>query len=143
MNSPSTGAPNSQTRVVFIRHTGFEKEIKSFSKKVGSFDQALSALERLLGFQFNPVNPQIVITPKNLHRVHISAEYELWKVNCVATKGLRKNQMPRIYFAKRGTEIFFLCMGTHITNYDDGQLRDMAFDRVQTFFDVSTKRATD
>ncbi|MFH1354217.1 MAG: hypothetical protein ABIH36_02920 [bacterium] len=139
MNSPSIGVPNSQTRVVFIRHTGFEKEVKRFTGKVRSFGEALAALERLLTVQFNPVNPQIVITPKNLHKVHVSVEYELWKVNCVATKGLRRSQMPRIYFARRGTEVFFLCMGGHIKNYDDGKLRDLALYRVQTFFDVNNE----
>lgn len=137
MNFLSTEVPNSQTRAVFIRHTGFEKEVKKFTRKVKSFEEALIALERLLTVQFNPVNPQIVITPKNLHKVHASVEYELWKINCVATKGLRRSQMPRIYFARRGVEIFFLCMGGHIENYDDGKLRDLALYRVQTFFDVT------
>ncbi|HLC49325.1 MAG TPA: hypothetical protein VJI96_03005 [Candidatus Andersenbacteria bacterium] len=133
MNSLSTEVPNSLNKAAFIRHPGFEKEVKKFSRKTTAFNEALATLERLLAVQFNPISPQIVITPKNLHRIAFSAEYELWKVNCVATKGLRKSQMPRIYFARRGAEIFFLCMGTHIDNYDDGELKAIALSRIQTF----------
>lgn len=139
MSSLSTEALSSQIKVVFIRHSDFEKEVIRFSRKTKAFDEALGALQKLLAVQFNIIKPQIVISPKHLHRVRIPDEYELWKVNCVATKGLRRSQMPRIYFARREAEIFFLCMGTHIDNYDDRELRDLAFYQVQTYFDINSE----
>lgn len=54
----------------------------------------------------------------------------MWKVNCFV-KGLRPNQAPRVYFALASLTAYFLCMGTHIENYDDAELRQTAFSRVE------------
>jgi hypothetical protein len=134
MSSPSIEGANSaspsSSSIAFGRHGGFEKEAKKFASKHPGFDSAMGQLERLLAQQFHPTAPRTLITPKNLHCIRKEAECELWKMSCVATPGLRRAQMPRIYFYVRLKEIWFLCLGTHIENYDDDQLQRTAFTRM-------------
>jgi hypothetical protein len=113
----------------FVYHESLLKEIKQFERKQPKFAKARIRLEKLLCIHFNPVTPTVVIGPKVLLRIQKNDDYEMWKVIC-ATEGLKKKQSPRLYFALQELTFFMLCMGSHITNYDDRVLRDLAFSRV-------------
>ncbi len=136
MNLPSIEKLNSTDSFTFREHPGFTKEIKKFSRKHKTFIKALKQLSILLQTQFDKNDHRQPLGPKHLHNVSINTEYEIWKVNCVATKGLKRKQMPRIYFARRDSEIFYLCMGFHINNYQDSQLKTLAYERAELFFDA-------
>ncbi len=94
-----------------------------------------SAFEKLCEFQFNPTKPQQVIAPAKLHRITQNGIWTMWKVELVVPNaGLRPNQYPRVWFAVKGSVIVFLCMGTHIDNYDNEKLGSIAMSRVTDFF---------
>ena len=58
-----------------------------------------------------------------------------WKVELVVpNSGLRPNQYPRAWFAVKGTNIAFLCISSHIDNYNDAQMDKIALSRVTYLF---------
>jgi hypothetical protein len=89
-----------------------ESFLKSFTKNV-------------LNFQFNPINPKLIIGPGKIHRVKVRENCEVWKVE-MSVKGLRKNQSPRIWLAVAGDTLAFLTIKTHIDNYDDNEVNRFA-----------------
>ncbi len=52
----------------------------------------------------------------------------------VPKAGLRPNQYPRVWFAVKGSIIAFLCIATHIDNYDDETMNRRALERVADMF---------
>ena len=130
MNSPYTEELTSPLRVNFYSHPNFDREAKDFTGKHRTFPEALKSLRSILGKQFDPVEPILCITPNHLHNITSLAEYALWKVTCVVPdSGLRRSQMPRVYFALRASSIYFLHMCTHVENYDDAEAVRVAKDR--------------
>jgi hypothetical protein len=83
--------------------------------------------------QFSPITPQQVIAPAKLHRLKQNDLWSLWKIEMVVP-GLRPNQFPRVWFAVKGSNIVFLCIVTHIDNYDDNQVTKTATERVTDIF---------
>ncbi len=136
MNLLSIEEPSQPLAISCHEHPSFTKEVEKLEKKIPTIREALKSLELLLQKQFHPTSPMTVITPKNLHRITANNVYEIWKVNCLATKGLSKSQMPRIYFVKMGIRVYYLCLGTHIDNYDDAELRPIAISRAQEILGV-------
>ncbi|MCC6131441.1 MAG: hypothetical protein IT186_16095 [Acidobacteria bacterium] len=112
----------------FFRHPGFEREADRFRKKHPAFDEALDSLKRLLEKQFDPDDPVQVIA-SGLYRIEVRETETVWKVHA-HTAGLKRNQAPRVYFSQTKSSITFLAMGTHIENYDDGELRAKAMERL-------------
>ena len=102
----------------FISHPKFEKEISALERRFNNTKEGLKSFERLCGVQFNPENPQRIIAPAKLHRIRQNDIWTLWKIE-LAVKGLRSNQFPRMWFCVQGAKIGFLCIGTHIDNYND------------------------
>lgn len=117
----------------FICHPSFEKEAAKLKRRFPSLDKGLLAFQRLCEFQFNPLTPQQVIAPAKLHRLKQNDVWSLWKIEMVVP-GLRPNQFPRVWFAVKGSNIAFLCIVTHIDNYDDNQITKMATERVTDIF---------
>jgi hypothetical protein len=59
----------------------------------------------------------------------------MWKVELVIPdSGLRPNQYPRMWFAVKGAIIAFLCISTHIDNYKDDEINQLAFSRITDLF---------
>ena len=119
----------------FLYHDEIQKEIAAQERRFATIRDGFDAFERLCRVQFNPTNPQQVIAPAKLHRITQNNIWTLWKVELVVPKsGLRPNQWPRVWFAVKGKIIVFLCMVTHVDNYDDGEVNRVALNRVTDFF---------
>jgi hypothetical protein len=64
-----------------------------------------------------------------------TAVWTLWKVELVLPKsGLRPNQFPRMWFAVKGAEIALLVIASHMDNYRDNDMDELALSRVNDFF---------
>ena len=121
--------------IEFLYHSNIKEEITDIERKFRTIRDGLSALERLCEVQFNPINPQRIIAPAKLHRITQNDTWTLWKVELVIpNSGLRPNQLPRLWFVVKGTIIAFLCISSHIDNYNDEKMDSLALARVADFF---------
>lgn len=117
----------------FSYHPSFEKEAAKFQKRFSSLGKALAAFNLLCEFQFHPLNPQQRIAPAKLHRVTQNDLWSVWKIE-LAVPGLRPNQFPRVWFGVQGSTIAFLCIATHVDNYNDNEMTQIAIERVTDIF---------
>lgn len=115
--------------ITFLYHDGFKKEIAAFERRFRKVRSGLIYFERLCQVQFNPSNPKSIVAPAKLHRITQNDVWTMWKIE-LAVEGLRSNQFPRVWFAVQGATIVFLCMATHIDNYNDGVKGGLALSRV-------------
>ena len=121
--------------IQFLYHDGVRKEIATLERRFRTLRKGLSIFERLCEIQFNPVKPSQVVAPAKLHRIKQSDVWTLWKVElAVPHSGLRPNQCPRMWFAVKGTILAFLCISSHIDNYNDEEMNQLALSRVSDFF---------
>ncbi|TSC77880.1 MAG: Uncharacterized protein G01um101424_14 [Parcubacteria group bacterium Gr01-1014_24] len=117
--------------IEFWYHDGIKKEIVSLERRFRTIRQAFSLFERLCEVQFNPINPKQVISPAKIHRINQNDIWTLWKVELVVPdSGLRPNQYPRMWFVVKGSIIVFLCISTHIDNYKDNEITNLALSRI-------------
>lgn len=110
--------------ISFLEHPSFSREIAKFNKK---YDNGFGykSLKRLLEIQFHPINSQVVITPKVLRRIdNLGVNIRAFKV-IMRVKNLSSGQSPRICFLVEGNLITFLCYGSHVDDYKDGELRNL------------------
>lgn len=117
----------------FLQHPRFEKSAANLQRRFPFFEAGLESFKRICEVQFDPINPKQVITPAKLHRVRNFDTYTIWKIE-LAVKNLRSNQFPRAWFAVRGATIVFLCVASHVDNYDDATMSREAEGLVRTFF---------
>ena len=121
--------------IQFLYHDCIQKEIAVLERRFRTIRDGLSIFERLCEKQFHPTNPQQVISPGKLHRITQNDIWTLWKVELVIpNSGLRPNQWPRMWFAVKGEIIAFLCVSSHIDNYNDENANHLALSRVSDFF---------
>ena len=121
--------------IKFLYHDALQKEIAALERRFRTIREGLSIFERLCEKQFNPINPQQVIAPAKLHRVTQNDIWTLWKIELVIpNSGLRPNQWPRMWFVVKGEIIVFLCVSSHIDNYNDKKMDQLALSRVGDFF---------
>ncbi len=119
----------------FLYHDNFQKEIIILKKKYHTISDGISALERLCEVQFNPTDPKQVIAPAKLHRITQNDVWTLWKVEVVIpNSGLRPSQWPRMWFVVKGAIIVFLCISSHIENYNNKEMDRLALLRISDFF---------
>lgn len=121
----------------FLYHDSLDKEITRLERsKIRPLrEQGFKAFERLCQLQFHPTSPQQVIGPGKLHCITQNDAWTLWKVELVVPNaGLRPNQYPRVWFAHKGASIAFLCIGTHMENYDNSEMEQLAIERVSDIF---------
>ncbi len=122
-------------RLEFIYHDGIEKEIAALERRFRTIRESFSIFERLCEKQFHPITPQQVIGPAKLHRISQNDIWTLWKVELVVpNSGLRPNQWPRVWFAVKGAVLVFLCIGSHVDNYNDNDMYTLALSRVGDMF---------
>jgi hypothetical protein len=119
--------------IEFIYHPSFEKETAKLKRRFSFLDKALESFKMLCEFQFHPLNPQQRIAPAKLHRVTQNDLWSIWKIE-LAVPNLRPNQFPRVWFAVKGSSIAFLCIVTHVDNYNDNQTNGEAIERVTSIF---------
>ena len=117
----------------FIAHPSFEKEVAKLKRRFLFLNNCLEAFKMLCEFQFHPLSPQQRIAPAKLHRVTQNDLWSVWKVE-LSIHNVKSNQSPRVWFAVKGSDIAFLCIGTHIDNYSDNNLTTIAIERVTDIF---------
>ena len=121
--------------IQFLYHDGLQKEIAALERRFRNIRDGLSAFERLCEVQFNPTSPRQVVAPAKLHRVSQNDIWTLWKIELVIpNSGLRPNQWPRMWFVVKGAIIAFLCISSHVDNYNDEEMNKIALSRVTDFF---------
>ena len=119
----------------FIYHSKFEKEIVALERRFRHIKEGLEFFKRLCKVQFHPTSPRRIIAPAKLHRISQNDIWSLWKIELVIPKSnLRPNQFPRMWFGVQGDKIGFLCIGTHIDNYNDKNMARLAIDRLTDIF---------
>lgn len=119
----------------FLYHDGIRKEIAALERRFRTIRDGLSRFELLCEKQFHPTRPQQIIGPGKLHRVTQNDIWALWKIELIVPKsGLRPNQFPRMWFAVKGNTIIFLCISSHIDNYNDDEMNRLALSRTADFF---------
>jgi len=119
----------------FLYHDGIQKEIAVLERRFRTVRDGLVVFERLCEKQFNPIDPQQVIAPAKLHRVLQTEVLVLWKIELVLpNSGLRPNQWPRLWFGIRGDVIVFLCLSSHVDNYDEEKMNRLAQSRISDLF---------
>ncbi len=121
--------------IQFLYHDGIQKEIAALERRFHTLRGGLSAFERLCEVQFNPTSPRQVIAPAKIHRMTQNDIWTLWKTELVVPhSGLRPNQWPRMWFVVKGAIIAFLCISSHVDNYNDEDMNRLALSRVSDFF---------
>ena len=105
----------------FVFHPDFIKEIAGFKRRFPFFDSGLDSFQRICEVQFDPISPRQIIAPAKLHRIRSYNGFKIWEVE-LSVKGLRANQSPRVWFAVHGITVAFLCVATHVDNYNDNEM---------------------
>lgn len=122
--------------IEFLYHDAIKREIAALERRFSKLQsEGFARFELLCQKQFNPIRPQQVIGPGKLHRVSQNDVWALWKVEMVVPgSGLRPNQYPRVWFGIKGNVVVFLCVGTHIDNYDNNEMDRIALSRITDVF---------
>ncbi len=121
--------------IEFLYHANIQGEIDDIEKRFRTIRNGFAAFERLCQVQFDPLEPRRVIAPAKLHRITQNDIWTLWKVELVLpNSGLRPNQWPRIWFAVKGHIVAFLCISSHVDNYKDKKLEEVALSRLADIF---------
>jgi hypothetical protein len=121
--------------IEFLYHDGLQKEIAALERRFRQLRDGFQRFELLCQVQFNPTDPKQIIAPAKLHRVTQNDLWTMWKIELVVpNSGLRPNQYPRVWFAIRGAVVAFLCMGTHMDNYNDAEMDQLALTRITDLF---------
>lgn len=117
--------------MLWQEHNSFAKELKRICGKYPQVKDGIAMVKKLLSVQFNPLQPEEVIAPGKIHRVHGNNIWELWKVEVLVPKsGLRPNQWPRMWFSVSGETITFLVIAIHTSNYDNNEMDRLAIKRL-------------
>ncbi|MFH1712975.1 MAG: hypothetical protein ABH896_02200 [Candidatus Jacksonbacteria bacterium] len=117
----------------FVFHPHFEKEAASLKRRFPFFNSGMESFKRICEVHFDPISPKQVVAPAKLHRIKCFENFTIWKIE-LAVKKLRPNQFPRVWFAVQGATVAFLCIATHIDNYDDNTMNRKAETLVSSFF---------
>lgn len=121
--------------IEFLYHDGIQKEIAVLERRFRRVHDGFAAFERLCEVQFHPTNPKQIIAPAKLHRITQNDIWTMWKVELIIpNSGLRPSQYPRMWFGVNGAVIAFLCISTHIDNYVDAEMDQLARSRITDFF---------
>lgn len=121
--------------IEFLYHDDIQKEIAALERRFRTIRDGLAIFERLCEKQFNPTNPQQVITPGKIHRITQNDLWTLWKIELVIpNSGLRPSQWPRMWFVVKGAIIAFLCISSHVDNYNDEDMKRLALSRISDLF---------
>lgn len=118
----------------FAHHPKFLQEIDEFISKrcnsVASAEEAIGNIERLLVSHF--YNKILAFTPKHFGIAQGFGGFTVyWLHTVIPNSGLSRTQLPKAYFYKSDGHISFLCLNSHVQNYQDSKLRIIALARLQ------------
>lgn len=135
MNWPCTEEQIFQTyrMLEFLEHSHFTKQAAEFNRRFSGFEQGFLATKNIFEVHFHPTNPMQRIAPGKIHCVLRNPIFAIWKLE-MAVADLKSNQWPRVWFAVSGNKIGFLCMGTHVDNYDNNKMDRLAQNLVSDIF---------
>lgn len=119
--------------MIFSSHPKFDKEIKAFLSKHRQDDGWIFKLQNLLTNHYERGTVRLGV--EVLAPVGEYEEYKLFKVY-MAVGGVSKNDRPRVCFAKTEQSIIFLYFGTHIENYNTGELVACGKQRIKEWLEV-------
>ena len=121
--------------IEFLYHDSIQNEIAVLERRFRCIRDGFAMFERLCEVQFHPTSPKQIIAPAKLHRITQNAIWAMWKVELVVpNSGLRPNQYPRMWFGVKGAVVAFLCLSTHIDNYNDMKINQLARSRITDLF---------
>lgn len=121
--------------IEFRDHEGFLKETFELKRRFSQIEASLEHFKKLCESHFHPTNPQAKISPGKIHRVTQNDICTIWKTELPVIKAnLRPNQYPRMWFAVARGIIVFLCIATHVDNYNNNEMDHLAISRVTDFF---------
>jgi len=117
----------------FQHHPNFIEELSEFIDKHcpgrTTAEQTIGYIQNLLTKHFYLKSP--MFTPKNIGLAQGFGGYEIyWLHLYIPNSGLSKTQNPKAYFYKTELSISFLCLDSHIENYKDSKLREIAKERL-------------
>jgi len=126
------------SNVIIDHHPRFNKEIKKFIKKHCSsntdLNQTLSGAVKLIKKQIYQ-NETFLSCSCFGQASGFSAYAVYWYKLMIANSGLRKNQHPKCYLYADEKHISFLCCSSHLSNYQDSQLKSVARGRLKEMFE--------
>lgn len=98
-------------------------------------EETFKNIERLLVKQF--YMKIISITPKHIGIAQGFSGFTVyWLHLIIPNSNLSRTQMPKAYFYMSDSHITFLCLDSHIQNYRDSKLRQVAQKRLEEMIDV-------
>lgn len=134
MNWP-TIAVQTSGMLDFVSHELFEKEVAQQEKRFKQLRKGIESFQLICEKQFHPLDPTQIIAPAKLHRLTQNDIWSLWKVELmIPNSGLRPNQMPRMWFAVKGSIIALLCIASHVDNYSDDKKTKLSIERLTDIF---------
>lgn len=123
------------SRMNYIEHNNFPREVKAICKKHPQLVKGLDAVKRLLDSQFDPVNPVEVIGPSKINRIIQTPVWTIWKVEvAIPNSGLRPSQWPRLWIVVSGDTAALLTIAMHSHNYDNATFENIAKNRATDIF---------
>jgi len=117
----------------YLEHPKFSKQAADFKRRFPGFDEGFSATKNIFEVHFHPTNPMQRIAPGKIHCILKNVNYTMWKLE-MAVAGLKSKQWPRVWFVVSGSKVVFLCIGTHIDNYDNNKLDRLAQNLITDIF---------
>lgn len=127
------------TPCCFIHHPIFIQELSEFIEKhcgtSASQEETINGLEKLLITHF--YKRIISFTEKHLGTAQGFNGFSIyWLHMAIPNSGLSRTQMPKMYLYKQDGHISFLCLDSHIQNYKDSKLREVANKRLEEMIEV-------
>ena len=101
----------------------------SRSKAKDNLERTINDAERLLDHHFDSSTFRLPVSACNHSFNHGTFEIYYFRLSPVGTN-LSKTQRPKVYFYRSGSQVGFLCFGTHVDNYSDSELRKIATERL-------------
>lgn len=128
------------TPCCFVHHSSFINELNEFITKHGnneaSSEEAMSNFQRLLTIHFY-MNLGPRFSAKHLGQAEGFGGYSVyWFHMVVPNCKLSRTQFPKAYLYKNENHISFLCLNSHLQNYKDSKLRNVANQRLQEIIEV-------
>lgn len=119
--------------LVFKHHPKFIHELEDFINGHcpgrTTSDQTIEYIQNLLSKHFCLKSPSF--TSKHLGSAQGFEGYTVfWLHLIIPNSGLTRTQNPKSYFYKTDSLLCFLCMDSHIENYKDDKLRNIAKERL-------------
>lgn len=112
-----------------------EKYLRKHCGSKTALDDTIEKNQVLLYETLVKKNP--LIGPKHLGRAEGFGAYEVyWLKMAILSAGLSYKQFPKVYILKLDGVISFLCIDSHITNYQDAILRKLAKSRIEEILEV-------